>query len=124
MQAASHDRNDVLHTVTATSEERAAFAKITQAPLQPCNSQQILNIVKSSSYCNQAIMNAITCLQGSSASAGSVNNLQTTVNNLQGNVTELSEKIDALSNGTGGFKILGPFSVQPTADKFANLLGR
>jgi hypothetical protein len=75
--------------------------------------QQILSIVKSTTYGNQAIMNAITGLRGSSANATSVNNLQTSVNDLKGNVTELSEKVDALADNSGAFTMLGGSSIQP-----------
>ncbi len=81
--------------------------------------QQILDTVKHQTYGNQAIMNAITGLQGSSASATSVTDLQTSVNDLQDDVTDLSEKVDALSSNVGAFQMLGPYlvSTHPSNDE-------
>jgi hypothetical protein len=65
--------------------------------------QQILNIVKSPEYGNQAIMNAITSLGGSAATGADVDTLQ-------GTADDIEEKIDGLAENNGEFQIIRQFA--------------
>jgi hypothetical protein len=62
-------------------------------------SQQILTIVKSPIFGNQAIMNVINGLQDTAATGESVDSLQD-------GVDELSDKVDDLSENIGAFQIV------------------
>jgi hypothetical protein len=65
--------------------------------------QQVLNIVKSPEYGNQAIMNAITSLGGSAATGADVDTLQ-------GTADDIEEKIDGLAENNGEFQIIRQFA--------------
>ena len=81
--------------VGLTAPAASATTDITQL------TQQILNIVKSTDYGNQAIMNAVKALQGSSATSSSITSLQSEVD-------AIKTKVDTLNSG-GEFQIVNAY---------------